>query len=68
MTHGMIFSRTCSLCNKLQGGVGIMSNNSYDTLPGTTYHRKRIRRVAGRLGLDFVVTGIKFFNRQLGKE
>ena len=25
------------------------------------------RRIAGRLGLDFIVTGIKFFNRQLGK-
>jgi hypothetical protein len=53
---------------KPQGNDGIMSNSSHDTLPGTTYHRKRIRRVAGRLGLDFVVTGIKFFNRQLGKE
>ena len=26
-----------------------------------------IRRVAGRLGLDFVVSGMKFFNRQIGK-
>jgi hypothetical protein len=45
-----------------------MTSNNFDTLPGTTYHRNAIRRVAGRLGLDFVVTGIKFFNRQLGKE
>jgi hypothetical protein len=52
----------------MQGKLGNMSSRSYDALPGTTYHRNAIRRVAGRLGLDFVVTGVKFFNRQLGKE
>ena len=36
-------------------------------LPGATDHRSCIRRIAGRLGLDFVVAGIKFANRQLGK-
>ena len=37
-------------------------------LPGTTYHTSVIRRVFGRLGLDFLVAGMKFFNRQIGKK
>jgi hypothetical protein len=36
-------------------------------LPGTTIHTSKIRRVAGRLGLDFAVSGVKFFNRQIGE-
>lgn len=29
--------------------------------------RNLLRRFAGRIGLDFVVAGIKFANRQLGE-
>lgn len=35
-------------------------------IPGTYAHTSKLRRVAGRLGLDFAVSGVKFFNRQLG--
>ena len=35
--------------------------------PGTTLHPQTIRRFAGRLGLDFFVAGVKFFNHQLGE-
>ena len=36
-------------------------------VPGTNNHSSRIRRIAGRFGLDFIVAGVKFFNRQLGE-
>ena len=26
-----------------------------------------LRRIAGRLGLDFIVSGVKFANRQIGE-
>ena len=35
-------------------------------LPGAQRHPNRLRRIAGRLGLDFLVAGVKFANRQLG--
>jgi hypothetical protein len=35
--------------------------------PGKTHSTTMIRRVAGRLGLDFMVAGVKFANHQLGK-
>ena len=36
--------------------------------PGEKYfNRGMLRRIAGRLGLDFVVSGVKFANRQIGK-
>jgi hypothetical protein len=43
-----------------------MRDDSY-SLPGTTYHSQTARRLAGRLGLDFVMAIFKFFNRQLGE-
>ena len=44
----------------------LISSDHY-SIPGTTHHTNCLRRVAGRLGLDFVVAGIKFVNRQVGK-
>ena len=36
--------------------------------PGEKYfNRGMFRRIAGRLGLDFVVSGVKFANRQIGE-
>jgi hypothetical protein len=35
--------------------------------PGKSRHDNTLRRIAGRLGLDFVVAGVKFANHQLGK-
>lgn len=35
--------------------------------PGKSKSSNMIRRVAGRLGLDFVVAGVKFANHQLGE-
>jgi hypothetical protein len=37
-------------------------------IPGTSKHKNVLRRIAGRLGLDFVVSGFKFANSQLGKQ
>eukprot|EP00980_Cylindrotheca_fusiformis_P026200 scaffold15514_cov129-Cylindrotheca_fusiformis.AAC.8 len=34
-------------------------------VPGSTKHNNFLRRIAGRLGLDFVVSGFKFANSQL---
>jgi hypothetical protein len=49
-----------------KAGVQLHELDRY-RLPGTAYHSSMFRRVAGRLGLDFVVAGIKFANRQLGE-
>jgi hypothetical protein len=37
-------------------------------VPGKSRHSNILRRIAGRLGLDFVVAGVKFGNHQLGKD
>ena len=37
-------------------------------LPGSTTHSNMFRKMAGRLGLDFVVSAFKFANSQLGKD
>lgn len=35
--------------------------------PGKSKSSNMFRRIAGRLGLDFVVAGVKFANHQLGE-
>lgn len=52
----------------LQDSPTILEAKKKYKAPGSSSdNRSMIRRFAGRLGLDFVVAGIKFANRQLGK-